>query len=509
MITLILVLAFILRLINLNQSLWLDEAVQAITAKESFSFIFQEIVGDFHPPLYHFLMHFWVRIFGYSEIALRMPSVLFGVGTVWVVYKLGKLRGLGVLGAVFLATAPFHIYYSQEARMYSMACFFACLSMYFFIKTNKKINSCHPDLDGGIPFLDRERKGFLDFSRVRLGFARNDNLLYFVSTLLLVYTDYYGFFILLAQLIYLGIKRKYKFMILDSIFIILCYLLWFPMFVTQVKTGILATNVLPEWGKLVNVSFLKALPLTFVKFSLGRITIFDKSLYAGIILIIGLIYGGLILKAFRGWLKEKSKDDVGTVIVLWFIIPLTASWLASLFIPNFQPFRLLLILPAFYLILSMGIPAFVPPMAGLRAGKGGIKGLVIALILLINIISLSVYYFNPYFYREDWRGTVNFLKRQENVLVILPSETSNWPIKYYDKNNEIKLIGIGKGIREIGNIGKIGDIGNPGKIYYIRYLVSVFDPQELIMQKLNKEGYNKVSEISFNQIPVWEYRLTD
>ncbi|PJC28152.1 hypothetical protein CO054_01755, partial [Candidatus Shapirobacteria bacterium CG_4_9_14_0_2_um_filter_39_11] len=66
MILIIIFVALILRLVNLNQSLWLDEAVQAITARQNFSYIFQDIAGDFHPPLYHFLMHFWVRFFGNS-----------------------------------------------------------------------------------------------------------------------------------------------------------------------------------------------------------------------------------------------------------------------------------------------------------------------------------------------------------------------------------------------------------------------------------------------------------
>jgi len=88
MIFLVLFLALILRLINLNQSLWLDEAVGAITVKGPFLGIFEELRGDFHPPLYHILMWGWVRIFGASEISLRMPSVLFGVGTVLVIKKL-------------------------------------------------------------------------------------------------------------------------------------------------------------------------------------------------------------------------------------------------------------------------------------------------------------------------------------------------------------------------------------------------------------------------------------
>jgi uncharacterized membrane protein len=75
MIFLILLVALVLRLINLNQPLWLDEAVQAVTAQKSLFYIFEEIKGDFHPPLYHALMHFWARVFGTSEVSLILPSV--------------------------------------------------------------------------------------------------------------------------------------------------------------------------------------------------------------------------------------------------------------------------------------------------------------------------------------------------------------------------------------------------------------------------------------------------
>jgi len=78
MIYIIIAISLVLRLVNLNQSLWLDEAVQAITAKGPFLGIFEELRGDFHPPLYHILLWGWVRIFGASEVSLRMPSVIFG-----------------------------------------------------------------------------------------------------------------------------------------------------------------------------------------------------------------------------------------------------------------------------------------------------------------------------------------------------------------------------------------------------------------------------------------------
>jgi len=484
----ILLLALILRLINLNQSLWLDEAVQAITAKSSFFYIFLEIIGDFHPPLYHFFMHYWVSIFGSSEIALRMPSVLFGVGTVYLIYKISgliinelfinglkNLKIFPIIAALFLATAPFHIYYSQETRMYSMACFLTALSMFSFIKINGLfINGLKNSKINGLYFI------------------------YFLSTILMLYSDYFGFLILLAQGIYSLPKKKYRYFIFYLLFFI-CYLPWLPILFTQLKTGMQATQTLPEWVRLVNLSFLKAIPLTLIKFSLGRITFFDKKLY--LIILVGLVitYGGLILKGIKGMLKE-DKGLLG-VILCWFFVPLVIAWLTSLFVPNFQPFRLLLILPAFYLLLLFGIFSF--KSKALRFG-------LIILVLIINLSSLAVYYFNPFFQREDWKGLVNYLKHQENSVVLLPSETSNWPIRYYDPESKIKLVYRAKGIAPINglSINGLTDYGpRQEKIYYIRYLSSLFDPNELILAELKEAGYTKVKEVNFNQIPLWEYRL--
>lgn len=458
---LLLAVSLILRLINLNQSLWLDEAVQAITAKESFSYIFQEIKGDFHPPLYHFLMHFWVRAFGNSEIVLRMPSVLFGVGTVYFLYKIAMhMHGkfVAILAAVLLATAPFHVYYSQEARMYSMVTFFASLSMYFFLTLDK---------------------------------AKSSKYLYFVSTVLMLYSDYYGFLVVLSQGIYLLIKRKYKYLILNTCCLILIFLPWLSMFITQIKTGIQATQTLPGWAGLVNVSFWKAIPLTLIKFTIGRITIFDKQVYAVVSLLIILVVATLIIRGLVNG-KKLLITDYQLLFLLWFFVPLTASWLISLWIPNFQPFRLLLILPAFYLLLSFGISG---------SNTSIIYIIEVMIILAISLVSLSVYYFNPYFHREDWRGAVAFLVEQKKP-VILPSETSNWPIEYYDRNNQIKLLSIGRGVEEIKKVEKIEE----QSVFFINYLTDVFDPNGLIIGKLKDEGYNKTGEISFNQISLWEYQ---
>src|SRR3990167_7917065 len=126
MIYIILILAFILRVIKLNQSLWLDEAIN-INAIRGLGFkdiVFNYSLGDFHPPLYHVLLKSWMLIFPVSEIRIRMMSVILGVATIFITYKIAKAlfeKKTALISAALLSTAPLHIYYSQEARMYMLA----------------------------------------------------------------------------------------------------------------------------------------------------------------------------------------------------------------------------------------------------------------------------------------------------------------------------------------------------------------------------------------------------
>lgn len=88
----IIILALILRFIAINQSFWLDEATSGIVIRNlNFSQIISEFSpGDFHPPLYYFALKLWYLMFGSSEIALRSLSVIFGIGSVYLAYLVGK-----------------------------------------------------------------------------------------------------------------------------------------------------------------------------------------------------------------------------------------------------------------------------------------------------------------------------------------------------------------------------------------------------------------------------------
>lgn len=147
MIFIILIIGLVMRFVQINQSLWLDEAIGAIAAK---NFSYTHLITDFlksdnHPPLYYLVLKFWTSVFGYSEISLRLPSILFGLGTIYLTYLIAKTitksKYIPIVAAFLVSISSFFIYYSQEARMYAMAAFLASLAIYAYIKLLRKSNN--------------------------------------------------------------------------------------------------------------------------------------------------------------------------------------------------------------------------------------------------------------------------------------------------------------------------------------------------------------------------------
>ncbi len=64
-------------LLYLTQSLWRDEAFSVWITQDSLGEVIRRTGGDFNPPLYYILLHFWMRIFGRSEVTLRSLSLVF------------------------------------------------------------------------------------------------------------------------------------------------------------------------------------------------------------------------------------------------------------------------------------------------------------------------------------------------------------------------------------------------------------------------------------------------
>jgi 4-amino-4-deoxy-L-arabinose transferase-like glycosyltransferase len=132
-----------LRFRNLSlDSVWLDEACSWLESKGSLASLISATAQDNYPPLHNLLLYAFMNVSGTdSEWLLRAPSALLGIGNIVAIYWLGTLIGgriAGVLAATVLATSSFHIYYSQEARMYTLLALAATLyaaAAFFFIKS--------------------------------------------------------------------------------------------------------------------------------------------------------------------------------------------------------------------------------------------------------------------------------------------------------------------------------------------------------------------------------------
>ncbi len=122
--------------------LWRDEAFSFIMAQQGIVDIIRTTAIDFNPPLYYIILHYWMMLFGTSEIALRSLSLIFFGGTLFLlfeilhnVFKISYKRCL--LYLAFIAVNPFLLFYAFEARMYAMIVFLITLS-YYAVWTKKR-----------------------------------------------------------------------------------------------------------------------------------------------------------------------------------------------------------------------------------------------------------------------------------------------------------------------------------------------------------------------------------
>lgn len=476
MIVIILLSALVLRLISLTQSLWLDEAINInnVVSLNYLELYSQYSLGDFHPPLFHLILKFTTSIIGASEIATRMPSVFFGVLTVFITYKIGKQlfeNKTALIAATLLATSPLHIYYSQEARMYSLAAFLIVLSVYFFIKLYKQ-------------------KRLLNW----LGFI--------IATALTLYTDYLPYTIIPVFLLAIFIQNKkfhknsYKNFVPAFLLIFILLIPWLLIFPKQLSVGLAAAAASPAWSSVVGAANLQSLLISFVKFTIGRISIDNNFIFAFIFAPIA-IYISLL---FTLSLLRISTKRI--IIWLWFFIPLLLGFIMSFFVPVFAFFRFIFILPAFYLILAAGINV-------INSKKLFTPLFFIA--LLINFVSTTIYLFNSKFHRENWRDATEYIisNSTENTIVLFEQGQTIAPFEYYNKGKVMSLGALNGFSADPLEIRQklIEPIKGRDKIFLFQYLSGITDPQGLLFKEISNTGFINVTTRDFNGVGfVYEFK---
>jgi len=387
----VIILGLLLRAYGINnQSYWIDESVSISDAgKSSLGEVLAVIRTDQPvPPLYFTLLHFWIKLFGLSEIATRSLSLIFSVLSILFVYltvkKISKEETALLTALLFAISLP-EIVFSQEARGYACFTFLAILSTYYFIRSvseNKRYNY----------------------------------YLYALFTTLAAYTSYFAAVLIVLQLSYFLFakydRHKLYSILLCQVVAGLLFMFWFPTMLKQIAPTqafqqeiFRGYNFPPIFAELgLFIFFVPALLFLFLitffylnnKSSLNKIIKFnDKYPY---ILPIIFILGLIILFP----LLIKSKMGIRYYVFLS---------------------------PVVYFIVSRNI---------LLLNKNVKKTLLVILFLTLAF-SLVIYYNS--ITKTQWREAISFIDSEENIgngiIVLEPSENRFLMDIYYKGNMSI------------------------------------------------------------------------
>lgn len=386
MVIYLLIFSFLIRLVGINQSLWLDEAISISVAKMPLNQIVSGFSHfDFHPPLYYWFLNIWIKIFGENVGIMRLSSVIFAVITIGIVYLIGKEikdKKYGLWSALFVSINPLLIYYSQELRMYSMTTMWLTGAVYFLIKM--------------IPSADSGNK--ISWKNI-LGF----NLMTFLS-----FVTFYGsIFGICAMILYLLLTKKNKLFLYNSIGIICAMLVVSQLLISQLGYSGNMLNQVTNWGLVLGKVNIKNLLLIFLKFSIGRVSWYPKQIYY----LIGGIWT-LIVWSIVG--KNILKNKLLSFLL---VVPIIFGILFSIKSPLLQYFRFLYLIPVLSLILANN------------------KKIMVKLLLALGFLVFSfTYLFNPKMHREDWKSLVESLDNNQKIYMIASFSD---PIKFYNPSIEI------------------------------------------------------------------------
>lgn len=98
-------------------------------------------LSDTNPPLYYVLASGWTRLAGTSDAAIRLFSVFWALASLPLLWAVGRRMGgrrAAVAACVLYVFAPMSLYYSIEARMYSLMWFLALLLVYQSLRLHQR-----------------------------------------------------------------------------------------------------------------------------------------------------------------------------------------------------------------------------------------------------------------------------------------------------------------------------------------------------------------------------------
>lgn len=353
----IILIAFFLRFYALSSIPFTHDEFSALFRTHFSNFkelIEKGVKVDGHPALIQVFLYYYTKLFGYTEWVVKLPFLIAGVTSVYLIYLLGRKwfsESAGLVCAAMMATLEYPVMYSQIARPYVSGLFLTLLMVLFW---NQVI-------------FQSQRRFFLNLS------------LYLIFSVLCVYNHYFSF--LLAIIVgFTGLffisRQKLGWYILSGTTIFLLFLPYLPIFLYQLSLG----GVGGWLGKPAN---------DFLFQYLGYIFHFS---WLVITLVALLILSGI-------WKNRNRKADfLRNVFFLisagWFLLPLTIGFFYSKFVnPVLQESCLIFSFP-FLLFALFGYIGKLPWKTNI---------IIILGILMVNTLSLyferdyyTLFYNSPY-----------------------------------------------------------------------------------------------------------------
>ncbi|MFS8158803.1 MAG: hypothetical protein ACMG6E_01060 [Candidatus Roizmanbacteria bacterium] len=365
----------------MSESFWRDEAYTYIMSRQSLLHILTSTAKDFNPPLYYIIIHFWMKIFGHGEVALRSFSLLCLVGTVLfsvlILEQFGKMKSKWIyIYAILMTFNPVVLYYSFEARMYALLALMTTVSWYFFLKKSHKW--------------------------------------YIISSILALYTHYFFVLALISQYLVAFLwnkKETWRQHMVNAFAIGVAFLPWFIM-----SSQALLTKSTSFWIPYVTKSDV------FNSFGLW-FTGYEKvwEYYDPYLRTISGILLAIVLFLFISQRKFIKKNYLAKVLIMWAFIPFIFTFLVSFFKPLYVP-RYIIFSNVGFMILIIYLIHNLPI----------VKRIIMILCLLLVIKHFTVYEVK-YRVKGDIRKLISPVEKiiDKNHILVLTDPSMYFTIKYY------------------------------------------------------------------------------
>jgi uncharacterized membrane protein len=464
------ILGSFLRFYGLNiQSLWVDELSSWYRSSwdNIYSVIFMGHGTDTHPPGYQILLYFIEKYIGESEVILRFPSALGGVLSIIMIFIVGTKiysHREGLIAAALLAVSYTPIYFSQEARSYSLLILSTLVSTYFCIEILKNISL----------------KARLNYSTI---------CSYCIIAIITCYLHYFGILLIFLQckvmvLYSLNKRYGYRAIILICLTIVLSYAPWIPTMWKhfQIHSMWIPTPSIKEF-------------IYFIEFFVG-----DSRLFAGIFLVLLFL---LMITGCHHLIKHRDNITFeqfipSILLLLWLFVPFILVYIYSLIAtPILSHCNLLISLPAAYILFAHAIIKLP-----ISSKKQGLLVVTIGCLAVYHLLFIKHYYTRPC--KPQFRDAVEFILKRDNFYRDSVIIGCGWVPYYFDYY--FKQKGSTKRVSEIlaekEDIVKLDAVTRKNSSRYIWYIRGFRTPNKVFLNYLEK-NFSLIEHQIFYGAEVW------